>query len=56
MAVGFDGMQNRFSSEVIDGTKVVFTTPNINFYVQKMNEENLNTCFNYVNRKLGSQY
>lgn len=41
---------------VIDKTKTVFTTPNIVFNVQKMDEANLNTAFNYVNRRLGSQY
>ena len=37
-------------------TNTVFTTPNIVFNVQKMDEANLNTAFNYVNRRLGSQY
>ena len=41
---------------VIDKTKTVFTTPNIVFNVQKMDEANLNTAFNYVNKRLGSQY
>ena len=41
---------------VIDKTKTVFTTPSIVFNVQKMDEANLNTAFNYVNRRLGSQY
>lgn len=41
---------------VIDQTQTVFTTPNITFNVQKMDEANLNTAFNYINRRLGSQY
>lgn len=41
---------------VIDKTRTVFTTPNITFNVQKMDEANLNTAFNYINRRLGSQY
>lgn len=41
---------------VIDQTKTVFTTPNITFNVQKMDEANLNSAFNYINRRLGSQY
>ena len=41
---------------VIDQTKTVFTTPNITFNVQKMDETNLNSAFNYINRRLGSQY
>ncbi len=41
---------------VIDSTKTIFTTPQIVFNVQEMNEENLEQCFNYVNRKFGSAY
>ena len=41
---------------VIDQTKTVFTTPNITFNVQKMDEANLDSAFNYINRRLGSQY
>ena len=41
---------------VIDQTRTVFTTPNITFNVQKMDEANLNKAFNYINRRLGSQY
>lgn len=41
---------------VIDKTRTVFTTPNIVFNVQKMDKENLDTAFNYINRRLGSQY
>ena len=41
---------------VEDSIKTVFTTPNITFNVQKMDEANLNTAFNYINRRLGSQY
>ena len=37
-------------------TNTYFTTPNIIFNVQEMNEENLNMAFNYINRRLGSQY
>ena len=41
---------------VIDQTKTVFTTPSITFNVQKMDEANLDSAFNYINRRLGSQY
>lgn len=37
-------------------TNTIFTTPNITFNVQKMDEANLNTAFNYINKRLGSQY
>lgn len=41
---------------VIDQTKTVFTTPQIVFNVQELDEAKLNQCFNYINRKFGSQY
>lgn len=43
-------------NSVVDSMKTVFTTPNITFNVQKMDEANLNSAFNYINRRLGSQY
>ena len=49
-------VQNEFSSNVIDGTKTIFTTPNINFYVQELDENNMEKCFKYVDRKFGSRY
>lgn len=44
------------SQSVANNMKPVFTTPNITFNVQKMDEANLNSAFNYINRRLGSQY
>lgn len=43
-------------NSVVDSMKTVFTTPNITFNVQKMDEANLNSAFNYINKRLGSQY
>jgi len=45
-----------FSQNVINGTRTIFTTPQIVFNVQKMDDDNLEQCFNYVNRRLGSNY
>ena len=47
---------NGISKQVKQQTKNIFTTPQIIFNVQKMNEQNLQECFNYINRKFGSQY
>ncbi len=41
---------------VIEQTKTVFTTPQIVFNVQELDEARLQQCFNYVNRKFGSAY
>ena len=43
-------------NNIIDSTKTIFTTPQITFNVQKLGEAELQQCFNYVNRKFGSQY
>lgn len=48
--------QSGVSSQVIDSTKTVFTTPQIVFNVQELDEAKLQQCFNYVNRKFGSSY
>ena len=49
----FDG---RINQKVINGTKTIFTTPQIIFNVQKLDDANMEACFNYVNRKFGSNY
>ena len=49
-------MQNNIVSRTIDNTKTVFTTPQIIFNVQELDEAKLQQCFNYVNKKFGSQY
>ena len=49
---GFD----KISEKVIEKSKTVFTTPQITFNVQELDETRLQQCFNYVNRKFGSQY
>lgn len=50
------GFNNGMNNKIIDSTKTVFTTPQITFNVQKMNKENLDECFKYINRKFGSAY
>ena len=49
-------MQNTVVSRTIDNTKTIFTTPQIVFNVQELDEAKLEQCFNYINRKFGSQY
>lgn len=44
------------TKDIIDSTKMVFSTPQIVFNVQEMNKENLDIAFNYINRKFGSAY
>ena len=41
---------------IIDKTQTVFTTPQIVFNVQELDEAKLQQCFNYVNKKFGSAY
>lgn len=47
------GSVNRNISE---RNRNLFTTPQVTFNVQKMDEANLKACFNYINRKFGSKY
>ena len=47
---------NGLTKEIKQQTQTIFTTPQITFNVQKMDEANLQTCFNYINKKFGSQY
>lgn len=49
-------MQGSVMSKTIDKTKTIFTTPQIVFNVQELDEAKLQQCFNYINRKFGSQY
>lgn len=41
---------------IIDKTRTVFTTPQIVFNVQELDDAKLQQCFNYVNKKFGSAY
>lgn len=44
------------NSEIIEKSKTIFTTPQITFNVQELDEAKLQQCFNYINRKFGSAY
>ena len=48
--------QGRIISRVADESKMIFTTPQIVFNVQELDEAKLEQCFNYINRKFGSKY
>lgn len=52
----FDKIQGSLKNKVIENTKTIFTTPQIVFNVQELDEAKLQQCFNYVNRKFGSKY
>lgn len=49
-------MQGNVISKTIDSSKTIFTTPQIVFNVQELDEQKLQQCFNYINKKFGSQY
>lgn len=46
----------KLNTNVIEKSKTIFTTPQIVFNVQELDEAKLQQCFNYINRKFGSQY
>ena len=47
---------NGIQKQIIESNKTIFTTPQIIFNVQELDEEKLQQCFNYVNKKFGSAY
>lgn len=54
--LSLNGLESGISPNVISSTKTIFTTPQIVFNVQELDEGKLQQCFNYVNRKFGSKY
>ena len=44
------------NSEIKRQSGIISMTPQITFNVQKMDEENLEVCFAYINRKFGTKY
>ena len=52
----FDKIQGSLKNKVIENTKTIFTTPQIVFNVQELDEAKLQQCFNYINKKFGSAY
>lgn len=52
----FGKLQGKLSSQIVDSTKTVFTTPQIIFNVNELDEAKLQQCFNYINKKFGSAY
>lgn len=49
-------LQGSLSNKIEDSTKTKFTTPQIVFNVQELDEAKLQQCFNYINKKFGSAY
>lgn len=56
LLLNYSKLQGQLSSQVINSSKTIFTTPQIIFNVQELDEAKLQQCFNYVNRKFGSKY
>ena len=51
-----NGISRAMSSRIMNTNKTIFTTPQIVFNVQQLDEKNLDKCFNYINKKFGSKY
>ena len=47
---------NEISGKIKQQSRTIFTTPQIVFNVQELDEARLQQCFNYINKKFGSQY
>ena len=48
--------QAKIGADIFNKTRTIFTTPQITFNVQELDESKLEQCFNYINKKFGSQY
>lgn len=44
------------TSKLVEKNKTIFTTPQIVFNVQELDEKKLEQCFDYINNKFGSRY
>lgn len=51
-----DNSLGNLNNNIIEKSKTIFTTPQIVFNVQELDEDRLEQCFNYINRKFGSMY
>ena len=51
-----EGLNSKLNTKIINSTKTIYTTPQITFNVQELDEARLQQCFNYINKKFGSQY
>ena len=49
-------LQGSLSNQIMESTKMIYTTPNIVFNVQELDDAKLQQCFNYINKKFGTQY
>lgn len=54
--INLEMQTGKIHSSIIEQNKTVFTTPQIVFNVQELDEAKLQQCFNYVNKKFGSAY
>ena len=54
--MNFNSNFKGINSKVIEKSKTIFTTPQIVFNVQELDEAKLQQCFNYINKKFGSAY
>ena len=51
-----EGLNSKLNTKILSSTKTMYTTPQITFNVQELDEARLQQCFNYINKKFGSQY
>lgn len=52
----FEKLQGSLNNQIANQNKTIFTTPQIIFNVQELDEAKLQQCFNYINTKFGSKY
>ena len=54
--LNLEDFQGNMGKKIIQSSKTIYTTPKIVFNVQELDEAKLEQCFNYVNKKFGTNY
>ena len=54
--LNLEDFQGNMGKKIIQSSKTIYTTPKIVFNVQELDESKLEQCFNYVNKKFGTNY
>lgn len=49
-------LYGNINRKIIDSTKTVFTTPNVNIYTNDLSKEKMQQILDFLNKKLGSAY
>lgn len=55
-SINLEGVNSKINKIMLNSTRIIYTTPQMIFNFQKLDESNLKIAFDYVNKRLGSYY